>query len=171
MRTPHRPSATVRSFCQKMPSPATSKPIMSFTAIIGALTAALPVTIDPHLGAALASASRLASLTASPRRWPRCSGSHDGQHLPGLPGDVGGEEELGAGDEPARGEVLRHRDQESGAAGGAQARRSRRTRSASQISSSWPSSPCGSSVDMHRKSAHWSSMYSAGHGASKVRTR
>jgi len=64
-----------RSFCQKFPSLATSKPIMSFTAIMGALTDALPVTMTRTSGALFASRSRLASLMANPRRWPRCSGA------------------------------------------------------------------------------------------------
>ena len=43
---------------------------------------------------------------------------HDGEHLPGLPRSVRRNRELGAGGEPARGDVLRHRDVEAGAACG-----------------------------------------------------
>ena len=144
-----------RSFCQKLPSLATSKPIISLTAIIGALTEAFPVTTSLTAGARAASRSMLASLMANPSRCPRCPGSTTVSIWHACPGDPA----LMASSVQAT-----SRPEAMCCATATRNRAPRATRrasfspslSASQISSSWPSSPWGSSVDMHRKSAHWS---------------
>src|SRR6516162_8922234 len=78
----------------------------SLTAIMGALTRALPVTIRRTSGASCARASRLASFTASPSRCPRCSGWTSVANLPGLRRGVGREQELAERNEAPGPDVL-----------------------------------------------------------------
>ena len=164
----HAGSGGRRSFCQKLPSPATSKPIMSLTAIIGALTAALPVMMQAHRRRRVRQGVEVGELDRQPEAVAPVLGVHDGQHLPGLrrarPAPAAARCRRRAGP------TGRAPPPRSASRRPAPPRRSSFSRpaSASHTSSSWPSSPCGSSVDMHRKSSHWSSTYSAGHGASKV---
>ena len=67
----HRPS----TFCSSSTARPRGSRAASLIAFIGALTSALPVTIHSTCGNRSTSARWLASLTASPSRWPRCAGS------------------------------------------------------------------------------------------------
>ena len=156
-RSPLSPAhAAKRCFCQNIPSPAMRNPIMSLTAIIGALTAALPVDDRADRGCLPGQRLEVGQLDGQTETVTPVLGVDDGQHLKGLLRRVArrararcrpraGPMRCAPPLRPGSGPPERH----EGASFS-------RTRSTSQTSSSWSPSPWGSSVDMHRNSAHWS---------------
>ncbi len=79
-----RSQAPPSRFCQNIPSATTSNPSMSFTAIIGALTAALPVTMRRTAGARAARSVEVGDLHRQPEPVAPVGAIHDGDGLPSL---------------------------------------------------------------------------------------